>query len=116
MTRKSAEWQSLEGLLHECSMMVGRSKSTEPVQMVLGMRTLSCMAQLGELLGHSVTNDSSLTRSQRKAGQALEVLASNLWVKLAEARGAEKAGRESTRIRSKRNSSGKLRLHREAKP
>jgi len=116
MTRKSAEWQSLADLLHECSTMVGHLKSIGPVQMVLGMRTVSFMAQLGELLGRSVTNDLSLTRSQRNAGRALEALASNLWVKLAEARGAEKAGRESTRTRNKRNSSGKLRLHREAKP
>jgi hypothetical protein len=116
MTQKSAEWQLLADLLHECSTMVGRSKSTGPAQMVLRTPILASMARLGVLLGHSAIRDLSLTRSQRNAGRALEALASNLWVKLAEAHGVEKAGRESTRTHSKRNSSGKLRLHREAKP
>src|SRR5947208_5775466 len=106
---ESSGWQSLADLLHGCSTMVGRSKSIGPAQMVLRTPILASMARLGVLLGHSVTRDLSLTRSQRNVGQALERLASNLWVKLAEARGTEKAGRASTPIRYKRKSDGKLR-------
>jgi hypothetical protein len=103
MKALSVEWQLLADRLLECSMTVGRSKSTELAQTVLRTPILASMVQLGGLLGRLGTKNSSLTQSQKKAGQALEVLASNLWVKLAEAHGAEKTGHALTHIHCKKN-------------
>ena len=54
--------------------MAGRSKSTAPVRMVRATPTLYSMGPLAVQLGRWATRDSSLTRSQRKAGRALELL------------------------------------------
>jgi len=83
--------------------MAGRSKSTEPVLMVRATPILYSMGPLAVQLGRWATRDSSLTRSQRKAGRALELLGLEILAKLEAERGAEKADRESTRIRSKRS-------------
>ena len=109
MTKRAlyVEWQLLADRLHECSMTVGRSKSTELAQMVLKTPILACMVQLGGLLGHLDTSDLLLIRYQVRVGRALKELASSLWVKQAEVRGIGRAGRASTRTRSKRNLSGK---------
>src|SRR5712664_1426644 len=105
--RKSAESQSLAGPSAECLTTVGRSKSTAPVRMVRATPTLYSMGHVAEQLGRWATRNSSLTRSQRKAGRALELLGLELLVKRAEGHGTEKADHESIHIPSKRNSSGK---------
>jgi len=99
--RKSVESQLSDGQSRECSMTVGRSKSIEPVRMVRGTLTLCSMGPLAVQLGRLGIRNSSLTRSQRKAARALELLGLEILAKLAEGRGVEKAGRELTPIPSK---------------
>lgn len=91
----------------ELWMMAGRSKSIGPAQMAPETQTLFSMVLRAVQLGRWVTRNSSLIRCQKKVVPALEELASELSEKLAEGLGVEKAGRESTRTRSKRKSSGK---------
>lgn len=64
--------QSLDGPLLACLTTAGRSKLIALVQMERETRTRFSMAQFVAQLGRWVTRDSSLTRSQRKAGRALE--------------------------------------------
>ena len=107
MKTLSAVLQSSEGQSRECSTMVGRWKSTELARMERAMQTLYYIRQHAASHGVWATSDLSLIPFQRKAEQALEELASELWAKLVEARGAEQADRASTRTRSKRNLGGK---------
>jgi hypothetical protein len=87
--------------------MAGRSKSTEPARMVRATLILFSMGPRAVQLGRWASRDSSLTPSRRKAGQALELLGSELSAKQAEADGVGKVAHASTLIRSKRNSSGR---------
>ena len=105
--RKSAESPLSAGPSAECLTTAGRLKSIEPARMVRATPTLYSMGHVAEQLGRWATRNSLLTRSQRKAGRALELLGLELLAKQAEGRGAEKAGRGSTHIPSKRNSNGK---------
>jgi hypothetical protein len=101
------ESPSSVGQLRECSTMVGRWKSTELARMEHAMQTLYFIRQHAASHGVWATNDLSLIPFQRKAEQALEELASELWVKLVEARGQEKADRALTHILCRRKSGGK---------
>ena len=107
MKKLFVESQLLEDQLAECLTMAGRLKLTVPALTEHETQILFSMLLLAVRLGHWVTKNSSLIRCQKRAVPALEELASELWDKLAEGRGAGKAGRELTHTRSKRNSGGK---------
>jgi hypothetical protein len=107
MEKRLSESLSSAGQSQEWPMTHGPLKLIAHARTVRATPTLCSMAQLVVLLGRWVTDDLSHTRFQRKVGIALELLGSEILAKQAEANGAENRGQESTRIRFKRNSSGK---------
>src|SRR2546430_9884872 len=103
MKKLFVESQLLEDQLAECLTMAGRLKLTVPALTEHEIQILFSMLLLAVRLGHWVTKNSSLIPCQKRAGPALEELASNLWDLLAGGLGAEKADHALTLIRSKRN-------------
>jgi hypothetical protein len=89
MRKKSVESQSLDGQLPECLMMAGHSKSTGRARMVRATPTLLSMGPLAVQLGRLATRNSLLTRSQRKAGRALELLGLEILAKREVGNGVE---------------------------
>jgi len=104
---KSVVLQSSVGQWREWLITAGLLKSTERAP--TGRRTLipSYMGLVVARLGLLDIKSSLRTRWQKKAVRLFGRQASAVLAKQAEGLGAEKAGRELTRIHSKRNSDGK---------